>query len=230
MRDTALSIASGEGWTYRCDTVTELWPISFMIVNASAPVSPNLVPYVCRSRRTSVHSKVSTLGFGGPCQSGTWPLALLAAELPGLPKLTFRRYICGFRQHARFYGSTFWDAVPPDQPAARRALAKRYSGVPHRRRIRKRHHGLRNLQQLAGCLQALCHRPHECRAMFSASEQRGLSSGVERTETPETGLPGCRRCFKRTLPSGPLLVYFALQNNAVVASNDGNQPEKSKTE
>ena len=48
MRDTSLSITSGEGWTYRCDTVTVLWAISFMIVNAWAPVSPNLVPYVCR--------------------------------------------------------------------------------------------------------------------------------------------------------------------------------------
>jgi hypothetical protein len=36
----AYSIASGEGGTYRRDTVTVLWAISFMIVNASAPVSP----------------------------------------------------------------------------------------------------------------------------------------------------------------------------------------------
>ena len=35
------SIASDEGGTYRRDTVTVLWAISFMIVNASAPVSPS---------------------------------------------------------------------------------------------------------------------------------------------------------------------------------------------
>jgi hypothetical protein len=35
--------------TYRWETVTVECPMSFMIVNASAPVSPNRVPKVCRS-------------------------------------------------------------------------------------------------------------------------------------------------------------------------------------
>jgi len=46
MRVTAFSIASGEGCTYLWESVTVLWPISFIIVKASAPVSPSRVPYV----------------------------------------------------------------------------------------------------------------------------------------------------------------------------------------
>src|ERR1035441_5227586 len=45
----AVSQLSSVGWTYRWDTVTLECPASFIIVNASAPASPNRVRKVWRS-------------------------------------------------------------------------------------------------------------------------------------------------------------------------------------
>jgi hypothetical protein len=45
-RAYASSIASGDGCTYRWETVTVECPISFIIVNASAPDSPSRAPNV----------------------------------------------------------------------------------------------------------------------------------------------------------------------------------------
>src|SRR5205814_3927457 len=67
-RSTARTIASGEGCTYFCDTVTLLWPMSFIIVKASAPDSPSGVPNVWRkecgtkSAGSTNHPPVSMLG------------------------------------------------------------------------------------------------------------------------------------------------------------------------
>lgn len=41
--------ASGDGWTYRSEMVAVEWPISRMIVKASAPAPPSRVPKVCRN-------------------------------------------------------------------------------------------------------------------------------------------------------------------------------------
>ena len=48
-RSKANSQLSGVGCTYRWDTVTLECPASFMIVNASAPASPNLLRKAWRS-------------------------------------------------------------------------------------------------------------------------------------------------------------------------------------
>jgi hypothetical protein len=45
----AVFMDSLDGWTYFWLTVTVEYPISFIIVNASAPVLPSLVPNVWRS-------------------------------------------------------------------------------------------------------------------------------------------------------------------------------------
>ena len=64
-RSNALSMVSGDGWTYRCETVTLLWPAIRMIVNASAPASPNRVSIVCLSECSTKSAVPPTLPPSG---------------------------------------------------------------------------------------------------------------------------------------------------------------------
>ena len=83
IRLTARSTDSGDGWTYRCETVIVLCRMSFIIVNASAPDSPRRRESVTKGMQSQQLANLPLL-FVEPrlakattvWSSKNWPLAV----------------------------------------------------------------------------------------------------------------------------------------------------------